>query len=156
MNLFIIIIIFEHNILLIIKNKQNFIRYCNASSFVFLFKTVILKHYVNILSIIAILLPSASCNCCCCWHLVVVVGVLASAPRCKSCRHWRLVVIAVLSLSAAASLLVDVSVGFCASSLLSLLLVILSSVASRSCCHCRLLVVDVVVVGCLIINGVSL
>ena len=50
----------------------------------------------------------------------------------------------------------DVSVGLCASSLLSLLLGILSSAASRCFFHCRILVVGVVVVGCLIVSGVSL
>ena len=63
---------------LIIKNKQTLI------TFLLLFKTVILKHYVNILSIISILSASASCNCSYCWHLVLVVRVSDMAPRCRS------------------------------------------------------------------------
>ena len=117
--------------LLIIKNKQTLIRYCNASS-LFFFETVILKNYVNILSIIATLLPFTSRLHRRCLGLVIVVDVSASAPH-----HWSrcrrsLVVITVLSFSEAASLLVDASVGFCASSL----------AASFHCCwrrRCRVL-----------------
>ena len=133
------------------------IKYCNASSF-FLFETVRLKNYINILSIIATMLPLASrCRCHChCWRLVVVVDVSDSAPHCQSRHCWRLVVVTVLLLSAATYFLVAVSVGFCALSLLSLSLGLLLSAASCCCCCCRLLVFGVVVIGCLIVGGVSL
>ena len=108
------VLVLNTTFLLIIKNKQTSIRYCNTSSFVVVFfETVRLKNYVNILSNIATLSPLASHRRFRCWHLIVVVGVLGLAPSCWSQRH--LFVVAVLSLSAVASLLVDSSVGFCAS-----------------------------------------
>ena len=99
---------------LINNNKQIFLSYCNTSFFVF-FETLRLKNYVNLLSIIAILSPLASCCRCCCWRLVVVVGVSDAAPHCRSGRHQRLVLIDFSLLSAAVSLLVAASVWFCTS-----------------------------------------
>ena len=64
---------------LIIKDKQNLIRYCNASSFVVVFRNGKTEKYVNILSIISTLSPLASRHRCRCWCLVVAVGVLALA-----------------------------------------------------------------------------
>ena len=72
---------------LIIKNKQNLIRYCNASSFVVVFRNGKTEKYVNTLSIIATLSPLASRHRCCCWCLVVVVGVSALAHRYQI--YWR-------------------------------------------------------------------
>ena len=144
----------------IIKNKQNLIRYCNASSFFLLFKTLRLKNYVNILSIIATLSPSASFCRCRCWRLVVVIGVsdLENRHRSRRCRH--LVVVAVSLFLEAASILVAASVVFCALSSLPLLLGLSSSAASRCCFRRRLLVVGVVVVVVVIrshiVGGVSL
>ena len=105
---------------LIIRNKQTLIRYCNDSFFVFYFWNGKTENYVNCLSMIFTLSPSASCHGCHCWCLVVVVAVSASSP----CRQmfWRLVVVAFVSLLAAVSIFVAASVVFCASS------------SSESCC----------------------
>ena len=68
---------------LIIKNKQTLIRYCNASSF-FFFRNGKTENYVNILLIIAILSPSASCRHRC-WRLgfgTLSSKLLSSASRC--------------------------------------------------------------------------
>ena len=94
------------------NNKQTLIRYCNASFFLISFEMVRLIFFVNILSIISTLLPSASRRCCYCWRLVSVVGISNSATRCQSRSRRRLVVISVLSLSAALSFIVAASVVF--------------------------------------------
>ena len=141
---------------LIIKNKQNLIRYCNASSFVVVFRKGKTEKYVNILSIIATLSPSESRHRCLCWYLVVVFGVSDSAHCCQIIRRWRLIVVDVSSLSAEASLIVAESMGLCAFSSSLLLLGILLLAASRCCSGCRLLVIGVVVVECIIVDGVFL
>ena len=92
MNLF-ICFISNTKFSLIVKIKQNLISYYNASFFLLFFEIVRMKKYVNILSNIAALSPSASCRRCRCWHLVVVVGVLASAPRHQSWRRRCFVVV---------------------------------------------------------------
>ena len=68
--------------LLIIKNKQTWIRYCNASSFVVVFRNGKNENYVNLLSIISTFYSSTS-------RLVVVVGVLSSLL--VSCL-WRIII----------------------------------------------------------------
>ena len=147
--------------MLIIKDKKNLIRYCNASSFVVVFRNGKTEKYVNILSIISTLSPSASHRRCRCWRLVVVVDISssllfhrcqqrstlswlhpsASAPRrrrCCRCRchwvsfcRWRLVVVVVVEFLS----LVSSSLG------------VLSLTASCCCYCCRLVVVIVVDVG---------
>ena len=119
------------------------------------FRKVRLKNYVNILSIIATLPPSASRRRWRFWRLLVVVGVLASSPRCLSSRQ-RLVVVSVLLFPAASSLLVAVSVGFCVSLSLSLSLGLLLSLVSRCCYRIWFLVVGAGVVECLIVSSVPL
>ena len=116
-----------------------------------------LKNYVNLLSIIATLLPLASLHYLCFWRPVVVVGVSALAPCRRSCRRRLLVFVEFSSLSAATSLLMDASVGFCSSSLLSSLSLGILSLAASFCCRRRwLLVIGVIIVGSLIVDVVLL
>ena len=118
-----------------------------------------------------------------CWRIVIVSGVSDLAPCGQSCRRRRLVVLAVLLLSAEVYLLLDASVGFCASSLeeslcccfrrflVVVVVVLLSSASHFRCCfvvvgssvpfcgcfHWLLrLVLVVFIVGYLIFSGVSL
>ena len=63
------------------------------------------------------LLLSAYCSLSRSWHIIIVVCVLDFSPCHQSCHCRSLVVVAVLLLLAAVSLIVDASVGFCASSL---------------------------------------
>ena len=106
---------FEHNIFLIIKNKETLIWYCKTSFLVVIFLNGKTENYVNFLSIIVTFSLSASRCRYCCWHIIIIFGVSDLAPRRQSRRLWRLVIIIVSLLSAAVSLLVVASVGFCAS-----------------------------------------
>ena len=93
--------------LLIIRDKQSLISYCNTSCLLLFLEPVRLKNYVNLLSIIAI--------------VIVIVPKSLSLfvyQHCRrSCHRWRLVVVSVLLLLAAVSLLVTAPVGFSALSL---------------------------------------
>ena len=100
-----------------------------------------------------LLLSSEFCRLC--WRCVVVIDGRVPFLGCFF-QLCRIVVVAIFSLSAAASLLVDVSIGFCASLPLLSSLVLLPLAASR-CCRCRrILVADVIVFGSHIVGGVSL
>ena len=86
--------------MLIINNKQTLIRYLNASSSVIFYQNGKTEYnHVNILSIIATLLPSAFRHRCRCWSLVVVVGVLLTpaASFCLCCSQILVVFVGVSS-----------------------------------------------------------
>ena len=116
-SIFLCVLFSNTTLSLTIKNKQTLIRYRSASLFIVFFLICKTGNCVNILSIIATFSPSPSYCRCCCWHFAVVVGVSASAPCCWSRRRRCLSVVTVFSLSSEVSILVAVSVGFCALSL---------------------------------------
>ena len=94
------------------------------------------------------IMPSSLAMCCSCWrrHPLSWLLLLTLEPHHWSLCCWRLIVVAVLSLLAAVSLIVVVSIGFCNLLLLLLSFILLLSAASR-CCLCLWIFVVVIDVG---------